>query len=333
MSRRPSLLAALRAGAARTAGRPHLLAAFLVINLLTAWMLAAPLRGLLSAELDANLYGEAMRTGASWRWFDTVGRLHPQAVGDFSAFTALFTDEGVRWKELRKLSGPATAVALAGLFLFWLNGVLHCAFLDSLREERSADSFGAAAARFAPPLSALASFALLTYVLIYALLYVQTGKWLEDFRAGVDSEWVAMGITWARLAVTLTGLLVVKVLYDLAKVVLVERGSWNWPWAFLLALRELVRRGGRYVLLYLLIGLGTPLLAGLWGLTGGQLIASGWLLLILLFLLHQLFLAARIGLRLTQLAATRTLYLEHQARQRSAKPPYKVEPAERRGEG
>lgn len=325
MSRRPSLIAAARAGAAQTAARLHLLAFFLVLNLLAGWVLAAPVRGLLSAELDANLYGEVMRTGASWRWFHTVGRQHPEAVGDFTAFTAVVSDEGVRWKDLRQLSGTAAAVALAGLFLFWLNGVLHCAFLDSLREGRSPEGFGAAAVRFAPPLSALAFFALLTYALVYALFYVQTGKWLEDAREAVDSEWLAMGMTWARLALTLAGLLMVKVLYDLAKVVLVERGGWNWPWAFLLALKEVLRRGGRYLLLYLLIGVGTPLLAGLWWLTGGRLTASGWVLLVLLFLLHQLFLAARIGLRLTHLAAARALYHDILARQRSARPPYKVE--------
>lgn len=328
MSRRPSLFAAVRAGLAGVAARPHLLAAFLVVNLLAAWMLAAPLKGLLSAELDHNLYGDELRTGASWRWFHTVARQHPQALGDLSALTALAEDEGVEWKELKRFSGPASGVALAGLFLFWLNGVLHCAFLDNLRPGRTAEGFGAAAARLAPPLSALAFFAALTYGLIF-VLYVQTGKWLKDFRIGLDSEWAAMGLTWTRLALTLAAFLVVKVLYDLAKVVLVERGSWNWPWAFLLALKELLRRGGRYLLLYLLIGLGTPLAAGLWWATGGRVTASGWLLLLLLFVLHQLFLAARIGLRLTHLAATRALYLDYQARSRSARPPYKVEPRER----
>lgn len=335
MSRhRSSLFSALRAGVAQTAARSHLLAFFLVLNLVAAWVLAAPVRGVLSAELDHNLYGETMRTGASWRWFHTVGRQHPQAaLGDYSAFTALASDEGVRLADLRQLSGAAAAAALAGLFLFWLNGVFHCAFLDSLQEGRTTPDFGAAAVRFAPPLSALAFFALLTYALVYALFYVQTGKWLADWRQAVDSEWAALAMNWARLALTLAGLLAVKVLYDLAKVVLVERGGWNWPWAFVLALKELLQRGGRYLALYLLIGLGTPLVAGLWWLTGGRLTASGWLLLLLLFLLHQLFLAARIGLRLTHLAATRALYRELQARQRSARPPYKVEAPSERGAG
>lgn len=329
MSRRPTLLAAARAAVVQTAARPHLILALLTVNLLTAWMLVAPLRGLLGAELDSNLYGETMRTGVSWRWFDTVTREHPEAVGGYSAFTALVSDEGVRWKDLRDLSGTAAGVALAGLFLFWLNGVLHCAFLDSLQQGRTAAGFGAAAARFAPPLSALAGFALLSYALVYALLYVETGRWLADLRADVDSEWLAMGMTWARLALTLVALLAIKVFYDLAKVVLVERGTWNWPWAALLALKEFLHRGGRYLVLYLLLGLGTPLLAAAWWLTGGRLVASGWLLLVLLFVLQQLFLAARISLRLAHLAATRTLFRQHQERERSAKPPYKVEPRDR----
>ena len=76
---------------------PGVVLLFLLLNLGAALVLAVPARSLLSAELDDNLYGERMETGASWRWFDTVERRHPQAVGDYSPWTALFSDEGVRW--------------------------------------------------------------------------------------------------------------------------------------------------------------------------------------------------------------------------------------------
>jgi hypothetical protein len=81
------------------------------------------------------------------------------------------------------------------------------------------------------------------------------------------------------------------------------------------------------VALYLLLGLAAPALAAAWWLATGWLRPQGWITLGLLFLLQQVFLGARIALRLTHLAATRALYLEARALAEAERPPYKVEPA------
>ncbi len=323
---RPSLLAAARQGIVEAFARPQWWVVFLVANLLSAWILAAPLRGFLSQQLDDNLYGESMATGASWRWFDTTDRAFPAAFGDLGAWQALLGERGVGIDDLRELSGPAAAIAWAGVLMFWMSAVLHCGFLASLYADRRGGA-GAATVRFALPVSAFSFFALLTYAATYWLLYVETGRWLAGWSQRVDSEWLALGATWARLGLTLLGLLAVKLLFDVAKVVLVERGTWNWPWAFLVALRELARHGGRYARLYLLLGAAAPPLVALWWLAASQVKAGGWISLFLLFAAQQLFLLARIGLRLAHLAAARSLFLDHRSREAAQRPPYKVEVA------
>lgn len=325
MKLQPSIVGAARAAWKQTFSRPHLVAVLLVVNLLCAWVLAAPLKGLLSSTLDDNLYGDAMAEGASWRWFDTVDRLEPHAFGNLDAWKALFTEAGIRWKDAKALAGPPAAVALAGLLLFWVNAVLHCGFLAHLYPDRRG-GFGSATLRFALPVSAFSFFALLVYVSIYLLFYVATGKWLEDWSLAVDSEWASLAVTWTRLAVTLFFLLLAKLLFDLSKVVLVDRGTWNWPWAFLLGLRELGVRGWRYLTLYLLLGLAAPVLTIAWWVSTGWLRPQGWITLGLAFLLQQAFLSARIALRLAHLAATRALYLEARSLAEAERPPYKVEP-------
>lgn len=323
MSRlRPSLRASARLGFAEVLKRPHIVTALLVANLIAAWILTAPLYGLLSTELDHTLYGDAMATGASWRWFDTVDRNHPQAFGNLDAWGGLLSDGGVRWGDLRKLSGPALSFLLAGFSLFGLSALLHSGFLATLPAERRM-GFAAATAYYALPTAALTFFAAVIYVAVYGLLYVQTGKWLEDFRTSLDSEWAAMALTWTRLGLTLAVLLLVKLVFDLSRVVLVDRGNWNWPWAFLVAVRELTRRPGRYLQLYLGLGAIAPILIGIWSLTFGRFAPQGWLGLLLLFLAQQIFLGARLALRLTHLSAARQVYLEG-IRLRE-KPPFKVE--------
>ncbi|HEX4952135.1 MAG TPA: hypothetical protein VF017_01905 [Thermoanaerobaculia bacterium] len=323
MTKAPPLLADLRHGARAVLIRPHVVAALLLVNLLAAWVLVAPLRGVLSAELDHNLMGDEMATGASWRWFDTVDRKHPLALGDLEAWHGLLRDGGARWDALKKLSGPPLSVALAGLFLFWVSAVFHCGFLGTLAAERR--GFGAGCAHFALPVSALAFFAGLSYAGAYALLYVQTGKWLEDWRSSLGSEWLAIGLTWTRLGVTLAAVFLFKILFDLSKVALVERGGWNWPLAFFVGFRELLRSGLRYFGLSVVFGLGLALLALLWSVLPGRWAPQSWLALLAVFLLQQVFLGTRIALRLGRLAAFQAHFTASRARPET--PPYKVEPA------
>jgi len=297
----------------RAFSQPGAVALFLLLNLGVAAILAMPYRGLLHAELDDNLYGEAMETGASWRWYDTVERRDPRALGDVSALPAFFTSAGVRWKDLAALSGPPAAIALAAAILFFLHAVLHVGWLAVGRWKGGRGGGVAAllhrAAVFAPPALALAAVAAAAYAGAYALAFVATGPPLERLAENLRSERLHLALVGLRLA--LTGLLVVlvKIAFDLAKVALVETGSWKWWSALARAAGELARRGWAYLLLYLLLGLGTLGIAALWWLVSAPLVPQSLLGIAILFLLHQLVVALRVALRLAGLSAVQGTWL------------------------
>lgn len=328
--RRPSLFAAAAGGLGDALARPGAVAALLVLNLLAAAVLTAPLASVLASDLDRNLYGDAMADGASWRWFDTADRRHPALLGDLSAVDALFDDQqdGVGAAELKRLSGVPLAVALAGLALYWLNALLHTGWLAALSAQAEGPSLApglgsplapgsgaamlAGAARFALPATVVAALAAAGYAAAYALCYSALGRLLADVGTASQREWVSLGLTWLRLALTLASFLGVKLWSDLAKAALAGRGAARplaaLPGALAAAAGELLRRGPRYAVVYLAIGLGTPLLAALWWLLALPLgPATAWPALVAGVLAQQLFLGARITLRLAHLAATRRL--------------------------
>lgn len=323
--RRPSAIAAAAGGLRDALGRPGAVLALLALNLVAALALAAPVAGVLSAELDRNLYGDAMAEGASWRWFDTVDRRHPALLGDLAAWNALFSEEGVTLGDLAKLSGLPLALAVAGLALYWLNALFHTGWLAALwRQDQRFDAAGSppvpgtagamlsGAARFAVPATAIAVLAAAGYAGVYALAYVWLGRVLEGIGEASQREWISLGLTWLRLALTLGALLAVKLWSDLAKTLLVERGAARplaaLPGALVSALGELIGRAPSYVTAYLALALGTALLAALWRLVTVLLEpAALWPLLVVLVLAQQIVLGARICLRLAHLAATRRL--------------------------
>lgn len=309
---------------ARPFAEPQVVLLFLLVNLAVALLLAAPLAGLLSAELDHNLYGDEMATGSSWRWFDTVERQHPHAIGDLGAWSALLSDEGVRPGDLARLSGPAAAVALAGILLFFLHAILHTGYLASGRwrtgEGRAAGLLHRAAL-FAIPAMALATLAAAAYVAVYAAAYVATGPPLARLAEAAHSESLHLLLVWARLGVTLILGVLVKLWFDLAKAALVETGSWHVGRAAGRAARELLRRGWAYGLVALAFAAGALLLAAVWLLVSGPLVPRTWIGLAIVFVLHQIFLALRIVLRLGQLGATQGLLLA------AAQPPAPKRPA------
>lgn len=296
--------------------RPRQVLVFWLVNLAVAAVLTVPLAAVLSDTLDRNLHSDRMADGPSWQWFDTVDRTRPEVLGDLSAVEALFGPQGVGLGELSKLSGVPLAVLAAGLVVFWLNALLHLGWLSTLAGGRGGARGGllACAGRFALPGSALALGALVAYVAVYQVIYVGGGKLLEPLAQATETEWVALGVMWARLAVTLLALLGVKLAFDLAKAWLVQRDSSNFARAALGGLGALGRNGLRYTAAYLLIGLIAALSVALWwwlpdrgAITGG--LPRSWLGLLLVFLIHQAFLIARIALRLWHLGATWNLYV------------------------
>ncbi|HMB52840.1 MAG TPA: hypothetical protein VKU40_05960 [Thermoanaerobaculia bacterium] len=315
--RLPQLVAAAFVRAAK----PGPLLLFLAVNLGAAVLLALPLATLASAELDDNLYGDEMATGASWRWFHTVERQHPRAVGEYGAWTALLSEDGVRWSDVRALSGPPAAIAWAALFLFLLHAPLHVGWLTVRRRSgpRTGALLSAAVAR-APAALLLALLAALAYAAVYTVAFVAPADWLRGWSEGIQSERLHLVFVALRLALTLALLFVVKLGLDLAKVGLAAGDGWNLAGSIAGAGRELLRRGPIYAALYIPPLLAMALVAALWWWLAGALVPAAFLGFAILFLLQQLFVALRIALRLTALGAVQGLYEEAARRARMTTP-------------
>lgn len=297
MKRRGVMRSALRAFG-QVLERPHHLLAFLLLNLVLAVVVALPYQVLLGDRLERAPVAEEIADGASWRWLDTLLRQRPEILGT----------PGLEWPPRPGGMLPAQTLA-AGLLLYWLTAILHCGYLSTLRSGPSGRrGLFASAARFALPATALALLAGLGYLAMVALLFVGTGRLTEPLAAATDREWVALALTWGRAALTLAGLLAVKLVFDLAKTVVVRRDSLNFLGAGVEAVSELGRRGLPYLAAYLLIALPGLALIALWWLLPGRVVPGSWAGLAALFLFQQIFLAARIAFRLAHLGATWNLY-------------------------
>jgi hypothetical protein len=278
--------------------RPQHLLAFLLLNFVVAVVLVAPVQEVLSERLDHSLYGDRMATGVSWRALDTILRGRPDLLGR----------DGLGLPN--EPTGVFGQTLLAGALLFWLHTVLHCGYLATLgpRAAGSRGSLFQGAARHAFGGSLLALLAAALYGLVLALVLGLGGKGVEGLVASTDRESVALGLGWLLVAVALAGLVVVKVWSDLAKSSLVRRDTKNFLLAALDGGRLLLRGGGRYVVAYLAIGVVSLVVIALWWSIPGQLSPASTTGLLALALFQQLFVAARIGLRLAHLGATWNLY-------------------------
>lgn len=291
---------AIARAVAQVLRRPHHVLVFLLANLVTAGILILPLQHVLSESLDRSLYGDEMAQGVSWRAFDTILRTHP----------TLGSPDGLEMPEsLSGLTGLPYQALAAGVVMFWLQALLHCGYLSTLGSGLGGRRRGllGGTGRFAVPGTGLTALAAAGYGAVLWVGFRWGDRLLEPVVSSLDREWLALGVWWGRLGLVLLGLLLVKLWFDLAKTSLVNRDTWNVLTAAFDGVRELIRRGLRYVVAYLLVGVASVVVIALWWWLPGQWAAYSTLGLVLLFLFQQTFLAMRIGIRLVHLGTTRNL--------------------------
>jgi hypothetical protein len=259
-------------------------------------------------------------------------------VGDYSPWTALLSDEGVRWSDLAAVSGPPAALLLAGALLFLLHGPLHVGYLASRRRGAAGPrAVVSDALTFVLPGLGLALLAAAAYAAVYAAVYVAPARPLARLAELLQGEVWHLAQVWLRLGLTVVLLLLVKVVFDVAKLTLAE-GSAAWgrlegaaarrpiwrggrlPRALALAGRELRRRGWAYAGVDLLLGLALVAVAVVWWIASAPLVPQTWLGLVILFVLHQVVLALRIVLRLAHLDAARGIFTAAHAAPAAAAP-------------
>ena len=312
-----------RRGLRQAAERPIVLVGLLLLELLPAAVLVMPARAALSEALDSTLWGETLRRGPDGEGL--VGLVRSSAI--LGGPAALASAAGGRLPDSGPLAtGGVAAVLAAGVVLYWLHGLASCGFLATLYPERPREQrqFAAAAAYYALPATGLSLLAGAGYLTTIWLLYDRGAAATARIFGEPSTETLSLALTWGRLALTAIGILGIKLLLDLSRLEMVERGTRNWPWVAMLSLARFLRHGPRFLPLYFVHGAALLALATVWWLLPARYWPQGWLGLGLLFAAQQLFALARLGLRLGRLAAMR-LQLQDLT-QRGKWAAYKIEP-------
>jgi len=315
-----SWLKAIRTGLARSFGGPRLLVALWLVNLVVALPLAAVLGSSIHRSVAHSPRAEGLVEGFDTTWhggYQATARglektLEPSVVG-----VGAFLDNLEAWWTGHAFSGfpglVAVGVLYALLWAFLLGGVLQrFARPEGFEGGVLSQSFFGNCGRFFGRFVRLALLSAVLYLVIYGL-----ARWyfrgLQSWTRDVTSErwvlfWVLIG---AGLVVTL--LMGVRLVFDLAKVMTVQEDRRGMVLAVGAALRFLVARPFTLVGLYVGLALLWLVVLALYALVAPTAGPASWTGVLLAFLLAQVVLAVKIGLRLSLLAGETAVYQEGRA--------------------
>jgi hypothetical protein len=262
-ARGPRALRCFLRGLGMSLSKPYLAVALWLIQLMLSAALILPIGNLLHALLDRSPAGEKMVAVPDYGWWETLRRVHPDALGNFPEIaTGLLSTDGIRWSELPGMRGVgATAFSLAILAI-----VLHAfalgGTLGALREpSASLVTFGREGMRRMP------AFLLFTFAAwggafaAYQWIYVGSGEALRARVRDLHTEQAALAVTGLRLAAVVLALAVIKLLADAVRTVWVARPDLPPVSRFLFGIGGAVARPLR---LFGILGLYAVTTAGLY---------------------------------------------------------------------
>jgi hypothetical protein len=319
------ILRAWRDGVKRAVSAPAVLIGLFVLTVAMALPLALTMRGMLGRHLGDSLAATQAADAVNYDWWQ---EFQSQAAGLGTTFTpsvigfaaALDNVSGVM--DARQRIAPVAAVAGAYL-LVWT--FLAGGIIDRFARQRPTRAYGffAAGGVFFFRFLRLAVVAGVAYWFLFGVVH----EWLfetvlRDITRDLDVERTAF--FWRAALYSLFGALLVamNVLFDYTKIRAVVEDRRSMLLALVAASRFLVRHRARVFGLYALNALAFLILLGIWMLVApgaGGAGASMWLG----FLLSQVYLVARLFLKLHFIASQTALFqaaLAHAAY--AAAPPY-----------
>jgi len=300
-------------GLKRAFGDPKLLLLLWLINSLAALPGALAVGDAIQHDLGASAFHQGLDQGFDMDWMAEYNARHES--GFPSLFDPVRSGAGVVYENLDAWFGgrvlgqnPALAVLLVAFGLAWtlLQGGL-IARLAKPKTRFSARTFFGDAGGYFVRFLLLAAMAGVVYWLLYRLAAWNFGHLDEAFtKAGTERsllfDVLAMGAIFVLL------LHAVRMVFDYAKIAVVQDGSRLVPAALWQGLRFVFRRPLRTICVY--AGVGVLSLAFLWLYTrlapgAGQSTTAG---VAFAFVVSQIFVAGRIFLRITLLGAEVEVY-------------------------
>lgn len=305
------VMRALLGGLGDALASPRQLVVLWLALLLVALPVGVLMEESIHASIGASRVDEGLREGLDLAWLGEfrdgaeglAESLRPSVVGRGAIFDNLESwFSGALFLDTRTV---AFGVAYALIWLFLLGGVLD----RFARRERKfvLAPFMAAGARFFPRLLRLTAMSALLYWAIYRFAR-WLFPWIENLtrEVTVERQVLLANLAGALVVVTLLGL--VNLLFGYAKIAVVYEGRRSSLGALARAARFVATRPGPVVGLYLALAVLALLVIALYALVApgaGQSTALG---IAAAFAVGQLFLLARLALRLTFFGAQLRLY-------------------------
>lgn len=309
---------AVARGLSRSVRSPKLVLGLWLLNLLAALPAALVMADMIEGSIGASLFDEKMAKGFDTDWWAEFSAEHDDALAQtfgpaVIGAGAVYGNLEAWWSGRLFSDGPvpllALGVAFAVVWTFLLGGILDALSRSGAGSERPArgfSGFAAAAGRTFGRFLQLALAAGVLYFLIYRL-----ARWL--FRAIDRSSrdvTVEQTVFFKVVAVTALAVLLlhlVRIVFDFAKIA-VFADDVSAPRALLRGLGFVVSRPGTVLAVYLGLGAIGLALVALYAWTAPGAGQSGVVTVALAFLFSQLYLAARLALRLALLSAELHLY-------------------------
>jgi len=281
-----------------------------VMTMVLAAPLAATMSGMIERQLGASTEADSAADGVNWDWWQEFTSqssglgttFTPQIIG-FAATLQNFSDFLDRTRVIAPVAGAV------GLYLVtWI--FVSGGIIDRYARQRAtrANGFFAASGVFFFRFLRLAVIAGMVFGLLFAWIqpWLLT-RWFGAATANVDSERVVFA--WRLLVYAIFGLLLAAAdrVFTYARIRMVIEDRLSATFAVVAALRFLAGNARRVTVLYVLDALTFAAALALWsgiapGAPGGG--ASVWLT----FALMQIWIAARIALKLHFIASETSLF-------------------------
>ena len=294
----------------RVVSAPAILAGVWVLTLLLALPLAITMRGLLETHLGSSLAADSAASGVNYDWWQ---EFTSQATGIGTTFSPTIIGFAATLDNMSSLlDGQREVLPVVGAIGLYLAGWTFLAggIIDRYARQRPtrASGFFAASGVHFFRLLRLAALSGVVYWWLFA--YVHRWLFLEWFVARTRIIGVEREVFLWRLALYLAFglvLVLVNVTFDYAKIRLVVEDRRSALGALSAAMRFVWRHLGRVAGLYALNGLVFLGLLAVWALIAPGA-GGGGLTIWATFLLGQLYLAARLALKLQFLASETSVF-------------------------
>jgi hypothetical protein len=298
----------------------------LVVNVATAMVLAAPLAGILQRDLHEKQAAQSMMYGFDYSWWS---RWSDEQSGFAKSFGPEILGVGFAFRNLELLlkgalpanllagrsanpgeTPPDPVVLGLGLAYLLVQTFLAGGILSTLRGGRGTWTVRGMLHGSGFYFGRFFRVALIALVAAWVVFRLNDpfARWADDQARESVSETAAMAWLLGRHALLLLALFFVNLVSGYAKAIVVVEERASALLAFVSALffcgRSLTRTFGHYLAVALI---GVALL-GLWRLFDGAYVTTGYKTQLLTFALFQLFLLARLGLRVMLMGGQLALY-------------------------